>query len=310
VGITGDPDEVRGFGKLVKNSVELMLKESFVLEQLQTETKARERLLHEILRGNLDYDGDIIERAKLLRCEIFFPLVAMVIDLQEIDHISLQQWLGQTPKHELDLENMLTNAVKHLGYVKNNSSMITSMGKNRIIVLQFIASKSKQDDKDMMAAAVKYASQYLKDLKGAFNVKVSVGIGSMATRMQDVCRTYKEACLVLKIANRLSYTGNIHCWQDIGLGLLLETTPGEVVDHFKQRVNLPKLINSKLVDTFKVFFDCNLCVSEAANKLYIHRNTLAYRLNRIKEITGLDPRNIYDAMHIYLALLFNTYYSV
>lgn len=310
VGITGDPDEVRDFGKLVKNSVELMLKESFVLQQLQTETKARERLLYEILQGNLDYDGDFTERAKLLHCEIFFPLVAMAIDLQEIDNIPLQQWLSQTPKHEIELENIVANAVKHLLYVKQDNSIITSIGKNRIVILQFIASKAKQDEKDIMAVALKYALQYLNELKRVFNIKICIGIGGIANEIQETCRTYKEACLVLKIANRLSYEGDIHCWQDIGLGLLLETTPLEVVEHFKKRVNLHKLLNSKLVDTFRVFLDCNLCVSDAAKKLYIHRNTLVYRLNQIKEITGLDPRNIYDAMQIYLSLLLDRYYSV
>jgi carbohydrate diacid regulator len=309
VGITGNPDEVRDFGKLVKNTVELMLKESFILQQLHTETKAREHLLHEILQGNLDYDEDFIGKTKLLGCELFFPLVAIAIDLQEINHIPLLQWLGQTPRHELDLGNIITIAIENLINAKTGNSIITSIGKNRIIILQFIASKFKNDDKNTIKIAVEYASKYLEELIKAYGVKVSVGIGGVAHDIQETCRTYKEACLVLKIANKLSYEEAIHCWHDIGLGLLMEATSRDMAEYFKDSINLQKLLNSRLVDTLKVFLDCNLCISEAAKKLYLHRNTLTYRLNQIKEITGLDPRNIYDAMHIHLALLLDKYYS-
>ncbi|MGD0622424.1 MAG: sugar diacid recognition domain-containing protein [Thermacetogeniaceae bacterium] len=309
VGITGDPDEVRIFGKLVKNSVELMLKESFVLQQLQAETKARERLLHELLQGNLAYDEDFIEKARLVGCEILFPLVVIAIDIQAIGNMPLKKWLGQTPRRELDLENIVSNIIEHLNNTKTSQSIITSIGTKRIVILQFIATKFKNDDKSAAEIASTFALKYLEQLKTVYNVKVSIGIGGVAHDIQETRGTYKEACLVLKIADKLSYEGDIHCWHDIGLGLLLETTSREVAEYFEKSVNLPELLDSKLVNTLRVFLDCNLCVNETAKKLYVHRNTLTYRLNQIKKITGLDPRNFYGAMHLYLSLMLDRYHS-
>ena len=305
VGITGDPEEVRVYAKLLKNIVELMLQDSFLKQQLQVETGARDRFIHDLLKGRYGQDMDLFRfRARTLGFDIEVPRVAMVIDILKIGGVSLQEWVRSKAGRELKLESMTSNVQRKLRRIQEETSMITRVGRERFAILYVVPNDLKDGQlKERLDSVARKLSDMLDKL---FKMTVSIGIGNKANNLEEYSKSYREACLVLKITNKIVETPGIYYWDDIGINIILEYLPTNISELIAKTI---RVLDDNLKETVKMFFDCNLSVNRAANKLFVHRNTLTYRLDRVKSLTGLDPRNFYDAMYLYLAIMLEKYNS-
>jgi carbohydrate diacid regulator len=305
VGITGDPNEVRGYGQLLKNMVELMLKDSFLRQQLQVETGARDRFIRDLLKGAIEQDVDIFNaRAQTLGYELEGARVAMAIDIVRINGLPLQQWLRKKNRRELHLENLTTGVLNELKQTQGRKDMITQVGQSRIVILKLLPDHVRE--KDLVGLEEKYADAIKNKLANSFALDVSIGIGGTAPEVNDIQRSYQEASLVLKITKRICSSPGIYHWDKIGINLLLESTPKNIAEIFQKSI-VP--FNDELKHTLKVFFKCNLSVNQTAKQLYVHRNTITYRLDQVEKLTGLNPRNFYDAMYLYFSIMLDEYHN-
>ncbi len=305
VGITGDPEEVRVYGKLLKSTVELMLRDSFLKQQLQVEAGARDRFIHDLLKGRFEEDMDLFSlRAQTLGYDIEVPRVVIVIDIIEINGVLLQEWLRCKAGGELKLESLTSDIQRKLRRTQEKHNMVTRVGRDRFAILQFVPQDIKE--KDLRKSLEKKTQELSNHLAKVFGVTVSIGIGSVAEKMEEFSRSYREACLILKVTRKIVGTPSIYYWDDVGFNIVLEYLPANVVELI-QKTTIA--LDDDLKETVKIFFDCNLSVNKAAKSLFVHRNTMTYRLDRVKKLTGLDPRKFYDAMHLYLAVMLDKYNS-
>ncbi|HHY39688.1 MAG TPA: hypothetical protein GX502_00365 [Syntrophaceticus sp.] len=303
VGITGDPEEVRVYAQLLKNTVELMLQDAFLRQQLQVETGARDRFIHDLLKGRFENDMDLFRlRAKTLGCDIEVPRVAMVIDIIKIGGVPLQDWVRCNAGRELKLESMTSDVQRRLRQINEETSMITRVGRDRFAILYNLPKGLKDEQlKNHLDSVARKLSDMLDKV---FKMTVSIGIGNKANNYEEYSKSYREACLVLKITRKIWGTPSIYYWDDIGVNIILEYLPENIEELIVKTI---KVLDDNLKETVKTFFDCNLSVNKTANKLFVHRNTLTYRLDRVNSLTGLDPRNFYDAMYLYLAIMLEKY---
>lgn len=143
--------------------------------------------------------------------------------------------------------------------------------------------------------------------------KVTIGIGEYHKDVLGLSKSFKEAIQALDVGTRLEGAGNIYHINDLGIGRLLaeirEDTQQEIIKKTFYSVKdvRGKKINETLLETLKTFFDNNLSISKTAQVIYVHRNTLLYRLRRVKEITGLNPKKFDDAVQLRIALKMMTY---
>ena len=141
-------------------------------------------------------------------------------------------------------------------------------------------------------------------------VKILVGISSVVENLKDLARAYKEARISLEVGKVFDIEKPIMAYEKLGIGRLVYQLPNTLCEIFLQEVfkrgSLESLDRETLI-TVQSFFENSLNVSETSRKLFVHRNTLVYRLEKIRKITGLDLREFDCAVTFKVALMVKKY---
>ena len=158
----------------------------------------------------------------------------------------------------------------------------------------------------------KLASSIVDTLSSEFYTHCVVGIGTIVTGIKDLARSFKEAQVALEVGKVFDTEKNIVSYDNLGIARLIYQLPTTLCEAFLKEVFKRGSIDSldhETLFTIQRFFENNLNVSETSRKLFVHRNTLVYRLEKIKKITGLDLRNFEDAIVFKVALMVKKYLS-
>ena len=158
----------------------------------------------------------------------------------------------------------------------------------------------------------KVAKEIVSTASSEFFTKVVVGIGSPVTEIKNLSRSFKEAQIALEVGKVFDTEKEIINYKNLGIGRIIYQLPTTLCEVFLQEVfksgELESLDRESLM-TIQSFFENNLNVSETSRKLFVHRNTLVYRLEKIKKITGLDLREFEHAIVFKVALMVKKYLS-
>ena len=136
------------------------------------------------------------------------------------------------------------------------------------------------------------------------------GIGTVVGHIRELARAYKEAQVAIEVGKVFDTEKSIINYENLGIGRLIYQLPTTLCEMFLQEVFKKNPIDSldqETLFTINKFFENNLNVSETARKLFVHRNTLVYRLEKIKKLTGLDLREFDDAITFKVALMVKKY---
>ncbi len=156
----------------------------------------------------------------------------------------------------------------------------------------------------------KLALSIADTLSGEFYTAVSIGIGSSVENIKDLAKSFKEAQASLEVGKVFDTEKTIVSYGNLGIARLIYQLPTTLCVSFLREVFKRGSIQSldqETLFTIQKFFENNLNVSETSRKLFVHRNTLVYRLERIKRITGLDLREFDHAIIFKIALMVNKY---
>ena len=185
-----------------------------------------------------------------------------------------------------------------------NKDYVIATGEQDIVLVKEV--KPGTDIKEIE----KIARQIADTLNSEFYVKVSIGIGTVVDNIKDLARSYKEAQVALEVGKVFETEKNIVSYENLGIGRLIYQLPTTLCEMFLQEVfkngSLDALDRETLM-TIQCFFDNNLNVSETSRKLFVHRNTLVYRLEKIRKLTGLDLREFDHAITFKVALMVKKY---
>ena len=158
--------------------------------------------------------------------------------------------------------------------------------------------------------AEELAESIVETLNTEFYAKASIGISTIAESLKDLARAYKEARVALEVGKVFDTEKNVISYDNLGIGRLVYQLPSTLCEIFLQEVfkkgSLESLDRETLM-TVHAFFENNLNVSETSRKLFVHRNTLVYRLEKIRKITGLDLREFDQAVTFKVALMVKKY---
>lgn len=156
----------------------------------------------------------------------------------------------------------------------------------------------------------KLASSISDTLSSEFYTHCVVGIGTTVTGIKDLARSFKEAQSALEVAKVFDTERTIVSYDNLGIARLIYQLPTTLCEMFLKEVFKRGSIESldqETLFTIQRFFENNLNVSETSRKLFVHRNTLVYRLEKIKKLTGLDLREFEDAIVFKVALMVKKY---
>ena len=141
-------------------------------------------------------------------------------------------------------------------------------------------------------------------------IKTVIGVGTVVGHVRDLAKAYKEAQVAIEVGKVFDTERSIINYENLGIGRLIYQLPTTMCEMFLQEVfkkNPIDALDQETLFTINKFFENNLNVSETARKLFVHRNTLVYRLEKIKKITGLDLREFDDAITFKVALMVKKY---
>ena len=235
------------------------------------------------------------------------------------------------------LDNILPSDI----YIKSNELHFNTEEKRAVIVIKFqgnshtphyevieklvpdktkdyVISISEQDivvvkevSEDATGESVeKYARTLLKEATEAGGAKMLMGISSIVDNLKDLARAYKEAKISLEVGKVFDIEHPVMSYENLGIGRLIYQLPSTLCEIFLQEVfkrgSLDTLDRETLM-TVQAFFENNLNVSETSRKLFVHRNTLVYRLEKIRKLTGLDLREFDHAVTFKVALMVKKY---
>ena len=152
----------------------------------------------------------------------------------------------------------------------------------------------------------KYARTIVDNLQTEAMMNVWVGYGDAVDSFEKMNEAYQNACTALKIGMVFYGAEKVFCYGHLGIARLIYKLPADLCEIFLREVlkeNMDAEFDDETLTTINQLFDHNLNISETARQLFIHRNTLVYRLERIEKRLGLDIRSFEDAMIFKIAMM-------
>ena len=183
---------------------------------------------------------------------------------------------------------------------------IININETDIALVKEIRSDIEMKDLDKLASSI------VDTLSSEYYIHCMIGIGTIVVGIKDLARSFKEAQVAMEVGKVFDTEKTIVSYDNLGIARLIYQLPTTLCDMFLKEVFKRGSIESldhETLFTIQRFFENNLNVSETSRKLFVHRNTLVYRLEKIKKITGLDLREFEDAIVFKVALMVKKYLS-
>ena len=181
---------------------------------------------------------------------------------------------------------------------------VISTGEQDIVVVKGLDGEPTNQDLEQIA-------QNISDtVRSEFYCCVGVGIGRIVENIKDLASSYKEAQIAIEVGKVFENEREIISYENLGIGRLIYQLPTTLCEIFLSEVfkhGSLETLDKETLQTIQVFFDNNLNVSETSRKLFVHRNTLVYRLEKIRKLTGLDLRQFDHAITFKVALMVRRY---
>ncbi|WP_138418094.1 CdaR family transcriptional regulator [Aquibacillus sediminis] len=286
IGITGREKEVSKFGEIIKSMTEILIKEAFIQEQLKFESDRKKQFVEDLLFRISDEDEESIKmRADLLDIEINVPRIVVIARLNAL--------CGESPLLSSVYQGKIHNTIKrHINFDSQN--IIIQSGIN---IIFFLKSESLNDVKKLLDII-------MKKLQGKYEVSSYFGIGSEGTNKYELRESYEKARKALNVA-LITRGQNIIFYNELDIELIIEDLSESVKEKYIYKVlgNLEEKLIDTYIDILSKYIKNNGSINKTADELFLHKNTLQYKLKKLKKETGYDPRLTHDLVVLYLAII-------
>lgn len=271
--IHGDGDDIYTIGKLVAFQIQNLL--SAYKEKYDKENFIKNVLLDNMLLV------DIYNKAKKLHIEAEARRLVFVIE---------------TNKHR---DSNAMEVMKSL-FAGRHGAYITAVDEENIILLKELEKRDTYEEMHQLAKTI----VDLLNTEAMINAKIAYG--TVVQNIKDISRSYNEAKMAMDVGKIFYDEKSVIAYNKLGIGRLIYQLPIPLCKMFMDEVfpgTTPDEFDEETLLTIRKFFDNSLNVSETARQLYIHRNTLVYRLDKVNKATGLDLRVFEDAITFEIALM-------
>ena len=266
-------DNVEVLGKLCVSRFEHV-------NQLLEKRVDKNRFFQQLLLDNLLL-VDVYNQAKKINVDIEAKRMVFVVE----------------PKKQSD--SLVLETMKSL-YSTGARDYVTSVDEGHIILIKALEKTDDYEEVNEIAKSIVDA------LGSEAMVDVRVAYGTIIEELKDVSKCYKEASMALDVGRIFYVEKNVLAYNELGIGRLIHQLPISLCEMFIEEVfhgNAIEQLDKETLATVNSFFENNLNISETARKMYLHRNTLGYRLDKITRTTGLDVKTFDDALTFKIALM-------
>ena len=273
----GSNDEVYLIGKIAVSQIQQLItayKERF----------DRNNFLQTLLMDNLLL-VDMYNRAKKLHIEVMGPRVVYIVETRA------------------EKDNTAAEFLKGM-FSAQSGDFITAIDESNVILIKSLEASDGEKQ-------IKQTAQTIVDMMSTeAMMNVRVAYGTVVHELKDVSKSYKEAMMALDVGKIFYVEKKVISYSSLGIGRLIYQLPANLCKIFIDEIfgdNDPGDFDEEIVSTVNKFFENNLNVSETSRQLFVHRNTLVYRIEKLEKSTGLDVRTFDDALTFKIAMMVYNY---
>lgn len=273
----GNNDEAYLIGKIAVSQIQQLL------------TAYRERFDRNNFFQNLLMDNlllvDVYNRAKKLHIEVVVPRVVYIIETKtEKDSTAAEFLKGM--------------------FSAQSGDFITAVDESNVILIKSLEASDGEKQIEQTAQTI----VDMMSTEAMMNVRVAYG--TVVQELKDVSKSYKEAMMALDVGKIFYVEKKVNSYSSLGIGRLIYQLPANLCKIFIDEIfgeSDPGEFDEEIVSTVNKFFENNLNVSETSRQLFVHRNTLVYRIEKLEKSTGLDVRTFDDALTFKIAMMVYNY---
>lgn len=275
---------IKGIDEKSQVYINILLSSIEVIDNIVNKQENKDNLLKDIILENILPD------------EIELKCIRLKINLETKRRaIIIQKKSNEEVKLKKLLENVIDNSKNYV---------IIEIDNNEIVIVSDI--KKEDDEKEIYDLMTK-----IKDKLEEEDIDLIISIGEKVQDIKQLNKSYKKAREVINYSNIFKFEDKIINYKKLGLTKLIygikETICEEFLKENVKKKDFLEQLDNELLHTMKVFLDNNLNISETARELFIHRNTLLYRIQTIKSKTGFDIRNYNEAVLLELSIMTKRY---
>jgi len=232
--------------------------------------------------------GDIYARAKELHFNADIPRAVFLI-------------------RQIDKQDLATIEVLQNNFADKETDFVISISEMDLVLVKEVPASFEGGE------LIAIANDVEKAILSELGIKTVIGVGVLARHLRELAERYKEAQVAIEVGKVFDTEKTVIHYEHLGIGRLIYQLPITLCEMFLSEVFKKNPIDSldqETLYTINRFFENNLNVSETSRKLFVHRNTLVYRLEKIKKLTGLDLREFDHAIVFKVALMVKKYLNV
>ncbi len=306
LGIVGKPREVEKYGQLVKNQVEMMCQEAFRKEMVELKEKMVEIFVHQLIHHEeLESNEPILKYSSLLDIDLHTDRVCLLIDMANLsEKISSNEPTGSAEDFPVQYFQREVLDYLNLIFHENEGDIISALNIERFIVIKTLP--FQQSYANFTASLEEKLDRLNTFLQRKYDVSAFISMGDISHGINGVPESYNNAKKAMNIGMQSGNEERVHIYNE--REMILHFLPRELTSDYQSKLlNIIAPLTEHenyevLASTFVAYCKYNLNLSEASRNMFTHRNTIIYRLERIKEITSLNTNNFKHCMLLYTAI--------
>ncbi len=229
---------------------------------------------------------DVYNRARKLKIEVAVPRVIILVETKNTQDSTAQELLSSM-------------------YGQHSGDYVTAVDENSVILIKNMTRGQSYDEVNRIATTI----VDMMNTEAMLNVRVSYG--TIVEELKDLSKSFKEAKMALEVGKIFYAEKRVNAYNTLGIGRLIYQLPESLCKIFIDEIfggkEVPDDLDEETLNTISKFFENNLNVSETSRQLFVHRNTLVYRIEKLEKSSGLDVRNFDDALTFKIALMVISY---
>lgn len=296
---------LRETGNVVKSMAELIIHENYYKSVLVSDERRFDQIIYDFLNFEEIDTGEFKRLLTSFDININKNRLAIFIEIEDENYLFLDEKEAREDERTRKIAKIKReiNSALTSFYTHHKENVIAYVGGNHFVIF-----------KDMGDKPLEYQEEFKKtlntlfyNLKNELRSELTVGVGEYKHGIYGLRESFDEAKTALKFGKQIWGSGQIYHYDTFGVVAPLFSGVTEENISFSKNIVKTLEKHGDLLESLTIYFDYDLSLSRTARKLKIHRNTLVYRLERINEITGFDPRVFNEAFQLQLALILDKY---